>query len=688
MRLRFVTTFLILTTLATAAMASSSETRSTFKKGLEQFEAKKYYPAIETLKIAVKDLSYPLTDYGYYYIAESFQAKKDYQKAITVYKTVIDYFPTSILVPKSLLQTAQCQIKQKEYKQANQTLRVLIAKFPQDDSIAQARYLLGQNLEALDKNIEAARVYRNLDLLHRNSYFAEKGLERLDILAKKTSLAGYEAPAATIYNLGVKYFQLRNYRRAKGYFTRIYKFYRKSSFYDEAIFMLGRIELRRGRLSNAAFYFKKCINRNKDSKPQAILYLGITYAYQDNLQAAVKTLNKVITNFPKSHSADEALWYMGRYYRKLNKTEPALAAYLKLVTDYPSSAKFTEALFLTGNLYYQNGSFEAAYEHFSQVYKRPVKHSSARLIFWTAKTAEKLGRKNEAIQNYKTTIKLFDHSYYGYRAREELKKYDINLSANNIPETTAETAKIAGNNTKTKKHEEKYQELLAVGLPDEAAAEAAYLVDQLPLTKKDQARIAKYHAYIIKGKYARPLIFAEKKLEEAMLSGQLASADPRLWRFAYPRGYWSYVNKYAKEYNVDPYLVYAVIREESHFRSRALSRAWAHGLMQIMPGTARRIASALGMRYSRWKTYQPRVNIQMGSYYLASLIKRFDGNVPLALIGYNGGPVRTKKWLKANKKPFDLDEFVENIPINETRNYVKKVMKSYYGYKRTYGNKG
>jgi soluble lytic murein transglycosylase len=76
----------------------------------------------------------------------------------------------------------------------------------------------------------------------------------------------------------------------------------------------------------------------------------------------------------------------------------------------------------------------------------------------------------------------------------------------------------------------------------------------------------------------------------------------------------------------------------------------------------------------------------MGTYFLSKLIKRFDGNVSFALAGYNGGPHRVEKWRKQYKGPIDIDEFVEDIPIYETRNYVKKVMKSYYGYKRTYSS--
>jgi soluble lytic murein transglycosylase len=78
----------------------------------------------------------------------------------------------------------------------------------------------------------------------------------------------------------------------------------------------------------------------------------------------------------------------------------------------------------------------------------------------------------------------------------------------------------------------------------------------------------------------------------------------------------------------------------------------------------------------------------MGTYYLAELIKRFDGNVALALAGYNGGPVRIKKlvnnWYNGDMRNLDVDEFIEFIPMRETRNYVQKVLGSYYEYKRLY----
>ena len=659
------------------------EARGAFKKGHELFEAGEYYAAIDNFKFAIVDTSYPLLDYSYYYTATAYQKKYNYERAIKVYRIVIKYFPDSVLAAKSAFAIGECQRALANYEEAIQAYRSFISRFPRHESVPHARFRLGNSLEELGKNIEAARVYRNLDLAHSQSYFAEKAIERLDQLAKRSSLAGYEAPAASIYNLGVKYFKKRNLTRAKEYFTRLTKFYKRSSFYDEALLMLGRVYLRKGKTNSAIKYFKKTINLDKDSKPEAMYYLARSYGYLDSPEAAIRTLEKLVASYPRSHSADEALYYIAFYQNELDNPEEATKAYSKLVKTYPSSTYYNDVLWRIGNMYCQKGDYQAAYEHFKPVLRLPPGKASDRLLFWAGKCAEKIGRRDAAIAAYKTTLARYEHSYYGYRARQELEKQKVHIRPLAITPVAQIVERISESSPLAVSHEEKYRELLAIDMMDEAVEEASFLVETVPLSEKDHARIAKYHAYIMKGKYSKPIQFADKKINEAMLAGSLAKVDPRLWKFSYPRGYWKYVEKFAKRNNLDPHLVYAVIREESRFKSRALSRSWAHGLMQIIPSTGRIIARKLGLSYSRWGMYQPRTNIQMGAWYLASLIKRFDGNVELALAGYNGGPVRVKRWKKKNPH-YDIDEFVENIPIRETRNYVKKVMKSFYGYKRTY----
>jgi len=675
---RLIPTIFLIITLSFSAWSVTPEAREAFKEGYELLESQQYFPAINSFKITLTNHTYPLLDYSYFYIAQAYQKAHRPKEAKQVYDIVVNYYKDSLLIPQALFNLAKLENNAA-------TLRVLIARYPTNELIPEARFLLGQLLEKEKKYVDAARVYRNIDLLHPKSDFAEKAFDRLEHLAKKSSLAGYEAPAATIYNLGIKYFGRRNYTKAKEYFNRLAKYYKKSSFHDEALMMLGRIYLRRGQLNTAIRYFKLAINLGQDAKPEAMFYLALTYGYQSSPQAAIGMLEKLVKMYPNCPQADNALFYIGRYAKEQNKPAKALAAYERIVNDYPTSELFADAIWLIGNMYYKQGNHEAAYKVFRRSSELPADLVSDRLLFWAGKAAAKIDRPDRAIAAYKTTIQRFDHSYYGYRAREELKQYGINVPADAIPVASHQIKTINGTSLLTSTHEQKYKELLACGLADQAAEEAAFLVEKVPLSKKDQAHLAKYHAYVMKGKFAKPIWFADKKLKEAMLSGSLAEADPKLWRFSYPRGYWRYVEKYAKQYDLDPHLVYAVIREESRFKSRALSRSRAHGLMQIIPSTGRRISRDLGLSYSRWKMYTPRVNIRMGTYYLASLIKRFNGNVSLALAGYNGGPVRVKKWLKKYPE-FDLDEFVEDIPFRETRNYVKKVMKSYYGYKRTYSD--
>ncbi|MBN2058143.1 MAG: transglycosylase SLT domain-containing protein [Candidatus Saganbacteria bacterium] len=686
MKLRIFSAVLICACCLTSAAVATSEARASFKRGYEQLAAEQYYQAINSFKETLTERSYPLLDYSYYYIGQAYQESGYPEYADRVYRIVLDHYPDSVLGPKALFNLGKIAIEAGSYEAGSKVLREMLSRYPEHDSAPEARFLLGRALEELDQPTDAARVYRNLDLLHPESDFADQALEQLDQMAKSGKLAGYEAPAATLYNLGIKHFSRNNYTKAKEYFSRISRFYKKSSFYDEAVLMLGRIYLRQGKLKTAAQYFKQAINLDKDSKPQAMFYLALTYGYMDSPQACIQTLLKIPAMFSESPWADDALYHAGKYYRIEDKDDEALRVYARLIADYPRSEWFADSLWLVGNLYYKERNYEAAYQAFAKASDLPANQVSDQLLFWTAKAAEKIKRPDQAVAAYKQTIARYDHSYYGYRAREELAKYGIKLDPNTLPRTS-ESAPDMEQGLEACGHEEKYAELIALELGEEAAEEAAFIEEKVPLSKKDQARLAQYHAYVMKGNYAKPIWFADQKIEEATLSGSLSDLDPRLWRFAYPRGYGTYVEKYSEMYGVDPYLTYAVIREESRFKSRALSRSWAHGLMQIIPSTGRRISSALGFSYARWKMYEPRVNIWMGTYYLSSLIKRFDGNVPLALAGYNGGPVRVQQWLKQYDE-FDLDEFVEDIPLRETRNYVKKVMKSYYGYKRTYGSGG
>lgn len=133
-------------------------------------------------------------------------------------------------------------------------------------------------------------------------------------------------------------------------------------------------------------------------------------------------------------------------------------------------------------------------------------------------------------------------------------------------------------------------------------------------------------------------------------------------------------------------LVHAIIYRESMFNTLAVSHAGARGLMQLMPGTAQDMARKTGEGYNRDKlTRDARFNVLLGSTYLQQLIHRYDGFYPMAIAAYNAGPARVSSWIEEFGDPrngtVDLIDWLEQIPIYETRNYVQRVMESYYMYR-------
>ena len=146
-----------------------------------------------------------------------------------------------------------------------------------------------------------------------------------------------------------------------------------------------------------------------------------------------------------------------------------------------------------------------------------------------------------------------------------------------------------------------------------------------------------------------------------------------------------WVRAAAARYDIDPLLSLAVMREESHFSEESISAANACGLMQIIPSTGEWLAGKVfgPASFDRTLLFRPSINIELGSYYLRYLLDRFDGNVLLALAAYNWGEGNLKRWL-ADSPPGDLDVLIESIPADETRRYVKKVLKSYALYHSLY----
>ncbi|MDF1630219.1 MAG: transglycosylase SLT domain-containing protein [Alcanivoracaceae bacterium] len=157
-------------------------------------------------------------------------------------------------------------------------------------------------------------------------------------------------------------------------------------------------------------------------------------------------------------------------------------------------------------------------------------------------------------------------------------------------------------------------------------------------------------------------------IETALYSGKRDILD---WRF--PVAEQAHFSSAAKKYQIDSWLLMAVARRESAFNPQARSPVGAMGLMQLMPGTAKDMARQSGINISDTaEVFGPALNIDLGSGYLAGLLKRYNNNRVLALAAYNAGPHRVDGWLDDHDTPFDV--FIESIPFYETREYVQAVL--------------
>ncbi|WP_405383094.1 lytic transglycosylase domain-containing protein [Phascolarctobacterium sp.] len=172
----------------------------------------------------------------------------------------------------------------------------------------------------------------------------------------------------------------------------------------------------------------------------------------------------------------------------------------------------------------------------------------------------------------------------------------------------------------------------------------------------------------------------------------VVGAGWRLWlsdavqmRFVYMWDHQQDIITYSKKNNIDPFLIAAIIKNESNFEHRAVSKAGAVGLMQIMPDTGRWIAEQMGLKgYQDSDLYQTKTNIRMGCWYIGELEHEFKGNLVLIMIAYNAGRGQTHQWMQQYGWDYDFND-IKAIPFPDTREYVAKVLQDrdkYYLYYR------
>ncbi len=327
--------------------------------------------------------------------------------------------------------------------------------------------------------------------------------------------------------------------------------------------------------------------------------------------------------------------------RRDGKTGEALKLLAKVRKIYPEAEE--EAFWSIGWIHYLNGDSKKAQKTFEQMY---AKYRSPKYLYWEAKALEKSG--GDASRLYK---ELDDDGYYGLLAGLKTGgSLKLQEDAAGLPQLG---------------RMERVDILATAGLRKHAIRELLMMAEQ----NSDNQSLREIATKLMELQEYRRAILVTSTLPEKTRPPEIL----------YPLAFWPRVTSAASNYNIDPFLLLSLIREESRFDPEALSSAGAIGLMQLMPQTAKTTAQSLNLSVNNPNSlYDADLNIKIGTHYLNILLRQFD-SIPAALAAYNAGGQRVKKWLlDGNYESYD--EFIEDIPFDETRNYVKRIITSYYRY--------
>jgi peptidoglycan lytic transglycosylase len=448
----------------------------------------------------------------------------------------------------------------------------------------------------------------------------------------------------------------------------------------EADFHLGRHRAARDRL-------KEHLESTTRGAEARYYYLGSVRALGDRA-TYVSLTRELVNDHPDSPWAAEALDDLASHYVVDDKDEEADAVFRELLDRFPRHRYAERAAWKVGWLAYRNQKFadtvkvfESAAANFPRSDYRPA------WIYWSGRARERISDTAGAVARYRLAVVDYGNSYYGRLAARLLASHADVTRAAPSPARGA-TSPVTSTAPPT---ESLMRALMAAGLFDDALREVQFAQRKFGDSPALQATSAWIRAQQAQGLRAderfaalRGSITTMRRAYPQFLSAEGEAVPVEVLRIIYPLDYWDLIDKYSKAQNLDPYLISALMAQESTFTAEIRSSANARGLMQIMPSTGRLYARKMGIRpFTTASLSQPETNVRIGVQHFKDLVDKFGG-IHYALAGYNAGDTRVAEWIK--KAP-DLapDEFIDSIPFPETQNYVKRILGTTDDYRRLYG---
>ncbi len=450
--------------------------------------------------------------------------------------------------------------------------------------------------------------------------------------------------------------------------------------------------------------------------------LGVADYDAEETAAAHRYLTSLASLAPEADA--ERLYYVLQCARRLNNQEEVDQTLDRLAHLYPASEWRLKALMAAANRYLTSNQMDAYEPLYRACYETFSKSPEAATCHWRVAWGHYLRRRPDAADLLRADLRLFPASesasaalyflgrlaedahdpgaaraYYAEIDREYPNQYYATLARDQMAKVGAAPPSpqviefLRNINFSKRSRVEDFR-------PGPAAAariERAKLLQQAGLNDWADQEL-RFGAKSGEQPYVLALqlaSFSSAKPDQALhyikayaggyLYVPIDSAPRQFWTFAFPLPFRTEVESFSKQNGLDPFLMAALIRQESEFNPKAVSKTGARGLAQIQPATGRELSRRLKVAaYSAAGLFQPGLNLQLGTYYLKSLLGQVDGREYAALAAYDAGLTRVRAWLTWGdfREPA---EFIESIPFTETRGYVQGVLRNADIYRRLYG---
>lgn len=406
--------------------------------------------------------------------------------------------------------------------------------------------------------------------------------------------------------------------------------------------------------------------------PPLLIKTSQAAARSQDFSTAIRANEDLLRKFSKSKEALDAPRKIASLYLDSGNFKEAVRAYKDLTSK--TKIKGEKRLYLErlGWCHFRLEQYEAAVAAYEDAL---ALEETPRSLYWRGRSLERLGRNEEAERDFQEIAQVYDATYYGIRAVERLGSRLHGGKTSVAATLESWWNRIPGgiawdrwtNTAEGSPDLNRIEELTELGLMEDAAVETRRARIRLGLRLPPDPRLIRRSSdgsFVFEGR--------NPKAEDSDF--RIPYADHLLEAF-----------KKAAPLGLDPMLLYAMMRQESRFRETIVSPAGAIGLLQIMPATGRKLAKDAGWEEYRpeW-LYDPLTNIDLSVRYMKKLAGEFDGRWYAVAASYNAGEQVVGEWVKQRSNLLE-EEFIEEIPYQETRDYVMKVYTNWKAYRVIYG---